>query len=252
MGQYPTYLIHYGIQGQKWGVRRFQNEDGTWTDEGLARRYRLSEKKANKLAKTYEKNPEKFSKAVSKLKAVKAYKTDNPYEQEYSAKTRKKWVTDQKTKTEATIAGNAKKLAMRKNNSDFLIGKSKKIYSDDEIQKEYEKTITKYLTSDAVNKKYKDLDKELNSSYNAYANRSRQFANSILEEYGNIKLSDGKILSDKVTEELLKNKRGKAYVAPENLKARPSGGKVLSDIKRKEEVDEFRRRTEEDRRRRGY
>ena len=35
---YPTYLIHYGIQGQKWGIRRFQNEDGTWTPEGLERR----------------------------------------------------------------------------------------------------------------------------------------------------------------------------------------------------------------------
>lgn len=36
---YPTYLIHYGIEGQKWGVRRFQNEDGTYTQEGLERRY---------------------------------------------------------------------------------------------------------------------------------------------------------------------------------------------------------------------
>lgn len=36
--EYPTYLIHYGILGQKWGVRRFQNEDGTWTKEGLERR----------------------------------------------------------------------------------------------------------------------------------------------------------------------------------------------------------------------
>ena len=38
MSEYPSYLIHYGIQGQKWGNRRFQNEDGTWTDEGLRRR----------------------------------------------------------------------------------------------------------------------------------------------------------------------------------------------------------------------
>ena len=35
---YPSYLIHYGIEGQKWGVRRFQNEDGTYTDSGLLRR----------------------------------------------------------------------------------------------------------------------------------------------------------------------------------------------------------------------
>ncbi len=32
--EYPTYLIHYGVPGQKWGVRRFQNEDGTYTDLG--------------------------------------------------------------------------------------------------------------------------------------------------------------------------------------------------------------------------
>lgn len=30
-------IRHYGIQGQKWGVRRFQNEDGTLTTEGRER-----------------------------------------------------------------------------------------------------------------------------------------------------------------------------------------------------------------------
>ena len=28
-------LYHYGIKGQKWGVRRYQNEDGSYTSEGL-------------------------------------------------------------------------------------------------------------------------------------------------------------------------------------------------------------------------
>lgn len=31
------YLVHHGIKGQKWGVRRFQNEDRTWTDAGKVR-----------------------------------------------------------------------------------------------------------------------------------------------------------------------------------------------------------------------
>lgn len=31
------YLEHYGIKGQKWGVRRFQNEDGSYTPEGKER-----------------------------------------------------------------------------------------------------------------------------------------------------------------------------------------------------------------------
>lgn len=32
------YLAHWGIRGMKWGVRRYQNEDGTWTAEGKKRR----------------------------------------------------------------------------------------------------------------------------------------------------------------------------------------------------------------------
>lgn len=31
-------LYHHGIQGQKWGIRRYQNEDGTYTSEGKKRR----------------------------------------------------------------------------------------------------------------------------------------------------------------------------------------------------------------------
>ena len=30
-------LMHHGIKGQKWGVCRFQNEDGTWTAAGKKR-----------------------------------------------------------------------------------------------------------------------------------------------------------------------------------------------------------------------
>lgn len=36
--EYPTYLIHYGVPGQKWGERKYQLEDGTWTEEGKERR----------------------------------------------------------------------------------------------------------------------------------------------------------------------------------------------------------------------
>jgi len=35
---YANYLMHHGIKGMKWGIRRYQNEDGTWTEAGKKRR----------------------------------------------------------------------------------------------------------------------------------------------------------------------------------------------------------------------
>lgn len=35
--KHSDYLMHHGIKGQKWGVRRFQNEDGSLTAAGKAR-----------------------------------------------------------------------------------------------------------------------------------------------------------------------------------------------------------------------
>ena len=35
---YTDELYHHGIKGQKWGLRRFQNSDGSYTDAGKRRR----------------------------------------------------------------------------------------------------------------------------------------------------------------------------------------------------------------------
>lgn len=52
---YSNELYHHGIKGQKWGLRRFQNKDGSLKpagegryDDGLSRRQR------NKAAKKYD------------------------------------------------------------------------------------------------------------------------------------------------------------------------------------------------------
>lgn len=58
-------LKHYGILGQKWGVRRFQNEDGTYTEAGK-QRYSQNEKIKNKLVSTFKDKYESDVKAYKK------------------------------------------------------------------------------------------------------------------------------------------------------------------------------------------
>ena len=51
-----SYLEHHGIKGQHWGLRRFQNEDGSYTAEGKERYKKGSESTLNKIENIREKS----------------------------------------------------------------------------------------------------------------------------------------------------------------------------------------------------
>lgn len=76
--EYPTYLIHYGIPGQKWGERRYQNEDGTWTEEGLIRRRKEQANLYKSIKKDVKKgkfNPDNYSDNKYIKDAIKSSKS---------------------------------------------------------------------------------------------------------------------------------------------------------------------------------
>lgn len=72
---YPNELYHHGIKGQKWGVRRFQNPDGSLTPAGRKRYnkyttvkkdYHSVRKNLNRYTKLTEKGDKEAAKQVLK------------------------------------------------------------------------------------------------------------------------------------------------------------------------------------------
>lgn len=54
-----TELMHYGIRGMKWGIRRYQNKDGTLTAAGKQRDRAQNRKQARKEIKKSRKSASK-------------------------------------------------------------------------------------------------------------------------------------------------------------------------------------------------
>jgi len=81
MNQYQAELYHHGIKGQKWGVRRFQNPDGSYTSAGKAHRDELIGKNQNGLSpeeKTARAKKIAAAAGAITLAAAAAYVAANP------------------------------------------------------------------------------------------------------------------------------------------------------------------------------
>ncbi len=107
----PNEIYHWGIKGQRWGLRRFQNEDGSLTPEGELR-YNQGKQKA------------------ARGKAAEMYKTKK-YKAKLALKQEK-----QKVKDAAALAKTAKKEQAKLNAEDRVIRKKPKNMTDEELRNE--------------------------------------------------------------------------------------------------------------------
>ena len=69
------YLAHHGIKGQKWGIRRYQNPDGSLTAEGQ-RRYGVYER--------HEQVKNKFNSMANQLNKDRKLLKDKKFMEEYN------------------------------------------------------------------------------------------------------------------------------------------------------------------------
>lgn len=91
-----AYLAHHGIKGQKWGVRRYQNSDGSYTNAGKVRYRstsissalaRRSNEKVDKSFKKWEEGSQNRNRAIEygkkRNEALIDYKTGSGTRREY-------------------------------------------------------------------------------------------------------------------------------------------------------------------------
>lgn len=139
-----SYLSHHGIKGQQWGVRRFQNEDGTLTEEGRRRYlkgYDQVEKKADEDIKRaesqiadIEKNGWNAKSAFSK-QFVKQLKAENMLDDENLEFYKSFFEQDIKDAKASKKAAQEARSLIEKNKNityDQILDWEKKKYNEDE------------------------------------------------------------------------------------------------------------------------
>ena len=83
------YIKHHGIRGQKWGIRRFQNKDGSLTQKGkerISKKYQKYASKASMNVNTTENYVKAYNQAAEKMNNGLIDKYNKDYEKKLGKK----------------------------------------------------------------------------------------------------------------------------------------------------------------------
>ena len=182
------YLIHFGILGQRWGVRRFQNKDGSLTTAGRTRYRRASDVRKD-INDSLKQNIEKVNEIYKKSEDIERMANDlgSKYEQEY-----KNVQLDKSTRDE--IYKSAKEFSF--DNPEWL---------DDELQDRISEAI-----DSQVSKKLSKERQKLDKMQDEFWDERREITENIVNKYQDEKiindrgkLEDGRYLVNRIVNETI-------------------------------------------------
>lgn len=215
MSEYPTYLIHYGIPGQKWGTRRWQNEDGSLTPEGREH-YGYGSKRDN----------EKLFEQVNKSAKYSKSAEDKVIKKSYSSRDIRRYnnkIANIRYKRDSILKKASKNKAMQEAMKDEKLVEAKNKwlntdikYTEPDFDTILQKVSNKYLkpgeyaTQDTDAKKYykimneadKQYDKEYKKfeelykkdpsvlAFNEYTSEVSRVAKKLAAKHANVKIGD--------------------------------------------------------------
>lgn len=185
-----TYLAHHGILGMKWGVRRYQNEDGTLTDAGKVR----SRKLQNKAMKQYDK-AEKAAKKRDKASAK--YATKAAYYTRKGSEARSAAYNSPLTKVDALLGGGRR---------DRLLAKADaKLAKGEMYQAKIDKWQSRVDRGESLARKYLQKAEKFDVSLaGASTDLAKWKVDKLIAEYGNepaiIRYPDGRVQQTTVAE----------------------------------------------------
>jgi len=168
---YSDSLAHHGIKGQKWGLRRFQNPDGTWTNAGKARRNKGAGQVLREVRLKSSKRA--YNRAITnQANSSRAAAQNEQAEREWAAKTAQSKADY--TTAKANLDKHMNSLSTK------LIGANS--YKIKKYNKQMDEANRQYLQSEANRQQFEAAAKQYRSNEEIYSMKASAIQASIVKQ----------------------------------------------------------------------